>query len=310
MTLSMTDVLGPHNELPVIGIYGDMSSGKDFDAWTALAGRCFVVGPPGGISKPAVASGYGLDPKLFGGARTIEAATQRIRATVQAFPRRFLGVIVTDVSVLSAGTFNALRPQIPKNKNFEFWERFGMIHTEFVEVIRWCGLLGIMSGHVKVGGVNKIDGRFYKGGLKTPGRETTKILTHSLDMALRCGSDPDRYGPWKGVYYARNNHPDWHQKDRHHSPGFEVIPQNVAELLRLAGYRLPRPPGLEWQEQWVEGIAQKVVAGASPRKVAPKVIRHLQAKGVPEALTYWTVRDGLDRASLRQISANQLINAF
>lgn len=137
----------------------------------------------------------------------------------------------------------------------------------------------LRKGGPQVGSTNKVD--------VLPGASTTVLRSISDET----GADPW----WPRLFSADPTDPRWIGGDRHNvlSRLNPTGPHNLRELLRAAGIIMPRWPGLEWQDEWAQLVADGLAAGHTLRDLAHHAAAHLQ--GVNPAHIQWAVRDGLAR---------------
>ena len=148
------------------------------------------------------------------------------------------------------------------------------------------------------------DGRFIRGGPKLPGKMPEDFPT-VCDLVLRTALDKNRLG-WHGVYRCSIDDPNYVTKDRHGVTP-DPAPMNVAEILRLAGYGILRAPGLEWQEELVEGVCNMLLDipldnkyNAASQEVAREAVEVARSQSDNDMHIRWVLRDGFDRAVLKR----------
>lgn len=120
------------------------------------------------------------------------------------------------------------------------------------------------------------------------------------DIVLRASHDPNRK-PWPAVYRCSND-PSYIMKDRYNvATVIDPAPMNLAELLRAAGIDVERHPSFEQQEDMVESIAQTIVSlhPGDQVKLINEYFLKLKEAGVSVPFARWTLRDALDRATIR-----------
>jgi hypothetical protein len=113
-------------------------------------------------------------------------------------------------------------------------------------------------------------------------------------------------GQFKGVYRTRDSSGSWVLKTR--VGGFampEIMPMNLAEILRSEGYTVARRADWPWQEDWVEHIAQSLAASYENRgAIFAESEARLLASGAHPGAVYWTLSDALARAIIRLARQN------
>jgi hypothetical protein len=99
------------------------------------------------------------------------------------------------------------------------------------------------------------------------------------------------------------------QGSRYNTP--DMAPMNLGEILRLAGYSIPRLPGLEWQEKLADALARRLCEVGLGNELAVKdalsrvLDKAMRSFTKSEAHAYWALRDGYDRAVLWTAQAVQ-----
>jgi hypothetical protein len=192
-------------------------------------------------------------------------------------------------------------------KGFDLWVELRARVILFRDLCRVAGIHVVLNCWEKVSSV-KADGTFVRGGPQLP-MKLPEEMPAMCDLVLRVIQDKTRQ-PW-GVSFQCNLDPKFVTKDR-----FGVVPHpapmNLAEILREAGFVLPRYPGLEWQEEVAETIAQNLLTndGSTDMKTAQEMYQALiQAGKTPKAVR-WAVRDGLDRTALRRAKQLRDMNFY
>jgi hypothetical protein len=131
-----------------------------------------------------------------------------------------------------------------------------------------------------------------------PSKKMTRKIPHIASMVLRAGMDVTRTdAPWQGTYNCELN-PEWYMKNRYGITG--LLPMNLGELLRHAGFQVPRLAGLEWQDAWAENVATRLTDGQSAAELKLKVKKAGTTAGFHPLHVRWAWRDGLDRFAIRR----------
>jgi len=153
---------------------------------------------------------------------------------------------------------------------------------------------------------------WFPGGPDIGNAAQTALLPGWFDTNLRSVVDNEYPDPWlSGALWADVRSVDWKTGDRN---GVAVngrkIPPNVRELLAASQtpYRLDRLPGLEWQDELADELAE-VVAVYGPRTAEVwQVISDTFKGNVPEAPRTpdeahlrWALQDGMARGILRRM---------
>jgi hypothetical protein len=137
-----------------------------------------------------------------------------------------------------------------------------------------------------------------KGGPSFPGQTRSK-LPAAADLLLRAEPREGTVG-WRYAYRVGSPHPDWLQGSRYGTP--DPAPMNLREILRHAGFTIPRLRGLEWQDDFADRVAQGVRENLGTPAAVVEVFQFAReaamARGVSEKHALWAIRDGFDRAIL------------
>jgi len=129
-----------------------------------------------------------------------------------------------------------------------------------------------------------------RGGPSFPYVRVQQAITHRSNLLLRAVVDPTRTYAWKVVYRAAD--PAWKGKDKVTTGGaVDPAPPNLRALLRRAGYRCPRAPGLGWQDEVAYGVVlPALLAGEAPQELMTRV--YAACVGLAPAHLDWAWRDG------------------
>lgn len=287
---------------PFVVIYGESGVGKTTEAIAAFPNGLFLAQP--GALKPAWhVLGIPLHPVSNGETRgryihvryleSVQKVLDHLaRVDVEVRPS---AVVLDDISLLAANTLRRMKPRYPEKGRgvFRLWADFRAIVETCADHARHLGIALVANAHVRPPSTDD-KGVYYKGGPMFPSKTLTKDIPHVADTVLRAALDAGRT-PWPAVYVAEPS-AEWFQKERHGFAG--LLPANLGELLRAAGYNLPRPKGMEWQESVAEAVAEAVLNGKAASDVCTRAVEKLRASGYDPRHVYWAVRDGRDRAEL------------
>lgn len=189
-----------------------------------------------------------------------------------------------------------------------FWGPLMNRIIEFRDACRDSGLNILVNLHYQPPFTDK-QGRHRKGGPKLPGDLGAEFVK-LVDEMFHGQPAP---GPMLGhprVFRYGPTYPDHHTGGRH-GTAFDFCPYNIGELIRAAGYRLRRAPGLEWQDDLAEKISEALLKpGGLERtseilKNAVDTIKRLGLSDNPLHVR-WALRDGVDRSIIARAKANPL----
>lgn len=303
---------GPYEHPCATLIFGPAGTGKSSATWATFAGRILWIGPPGGLKSASGLWAYPPPPKSTRDCWDIEAATALVRA-VAASPKlreRFIAIGVDDISVLVDRLYDRVKEEYAKKDTFAMWDHLLRAVRDFAVACREGGFYVVATAHLAPPNTDTNSGTFHRGGPAMPGKKLVAQVPHLFDISVRTQADDEIDGKWKIVWSAENGSPLYHEKDRHN-----VIPtrstDSLFEILRAAQYPIPRPPGLEWFEPYVEALAGALDAGKERRDVNRKIREKILAKSpsTPIQHVYWIVRDGYARHQIRA-GASSLLDSY
>ena len=292
-------------------LYGELKAGKTADALATFPAAIYVAAP--GALSPAEGLWGFSQPE----AHDLEtfADVQRCGETCRGAP----ALVIDDASLIADRTVNYYKARY---SGFDLW---GSVFTSAIKMrdsLRRRGMHVVMTCHPAPAETK--DGVRHKGGPAFPGQVRAK-LPAAADLLLRAesiGGGPANGAPgpagatgasliitsgppslgWP-MCYRTARHPDWLQGSRYHTP--DRSPMNLREILRAAGFPVPRLPGLEWQDALADAIAGQLATvgladGAKVRGVLAQARDYALTKLSREPRhVYWALRDGYDRALLR-----------
>lgn len=281
-------------------VYGVVKSGKTSDCIFSFPNAHYVA-LEAALKPGANVVGYEVPKNRITTVSRISDATQLLLK----LPRNITEVVVDDFSLLAETTFSLLE------KRYNGFRLFGELRDE---VLEFRNAARATNRHVTVtcheSAPTQKSGALVRGGPRLPGR-LPEDLPASCDLVLRTGIDPNRKGPWPGIYRCTASDPSYISGDRHGvTPDF--APMNLGEILRAAGYALSRAPGLDWMEPVVEGIATSLLAKPPDQEqaVINSAVNYMLTSCTNNKLhVRWALRDGIDRSILRRARSN-VLSAF
>ena len=274
---------------PVICTYGPAGSGKTADCGLSFPNFLFIAGP-GALQPIRQLGGYEPAQVQVNG---IEEASRVIQQMEKSGD--YEGVIVDDFSHMVEQTFAQLEGKYRSNK-LGMWGELRKLTLNFRDLARNAGCTVVLNCWEKA--PRNYDGKHQRGGPMLSGK-LPEQLPALCDLVLRCGIEPMRK-PWPGIYKCSLD-PDYVMKDRFNiCSRLGTVPMNLAEILRAAGIEVSRYKGLEWQEEIVEQVAQKIVSEGNDIMIANEFYRTLLSKEIDYRIARWTLRDAMDRAIIRR----------
>jgi hypothetical protein len=308
--------------------YAVFKSGKSADELAAFSDRAVYVAAPGALSCAEPLWGF-PQPK----ARDLETFADVRKLAEGNDVNGAIALVIDDASLIADRTVNYY-----KQKGLGGYDIWGAVFTSAIrmrDTLRRRGMHVVMTCHPLPASTK--DGVRRLGGPAFPGQVAAK-LPAAADLLLRAEPRPGVAGAVGGVelglgangtalapasgtpappssfgwpfVYRTSPHPDWMQGSRYGTP--DMAPMNLGEILRLAGFQIPRMKGLEWQEGVAQALASKLVEppglgdSARVRDILLKVKDYCLVKFTKtEAHVYWALRDGFDRAVLWTAAAGQ-----
>jgi hypothetical protein len=302
--------------------YAPLKYGKTGDELAAFPGAVYIAAP-GALS--CAESLWGFEQPR---ARDLETFTDVRKLAEGNDMDGAVALVIDDASLIADRTVNYY-----KAKGLTGWDIYGATTGSAIrmrDTLRRRGKHVVMTCHPLPAGTR--DGVRHLGGPAFPGQIAAK-LPAAADLLLRAeprpgaaatvggadlglganGATPTASAPasfgWPFVYRT-GPHPDWMQGSRYGTP--DMAPMNLGEILRLAGFAIPRMKGLEWQESVANQLAQRLIEPPglgdatyvrdSLLKVKDACLARITKT---EAHIYWGLRDGYDRAVLWVAAAGQ-----
>jgi len=310
--------------------YDVLKSGKTACVLAAFGDRAVYIAAPGALSPAEAVWGF-PQPK----ARDLETFSDVRKLAEGNDVNGAVALVIDDASLIADRTVNYY-----KMKGIGGYDLWGAVFTSAIrmrDTLRRRGMHIAFTCHPAPAGTR--EGVRHLGGPAFPGQIAMK-LPAAADLLLRgegragMGSSaadvdlgagggaapaptaivasaapaPSSFG-WPRVFRTAL-HPDWMQGSRYGTP--DMAPMNLGEILRLAGFQIPRMKGLEWQESVAQALANRLIAapglgdGNYVRDSLLRVKDYCLVKFTKtEAHAYWALRDGFDRAVLWTAAAGQ-----
>lgn len=141
---------------------------------------------------------------------------------------------------------------------------------------------------------------------EVPSANQVQAVPGWADLVAPLGQDPNSLDPfWRATLQVDPFDQTFISGDRTNVCGPNT-PANLREVLRAsqASYALPRYPGLEWQEQWVQWVFERMISGVPALAAAEEVFANFGAYAAPdtpgERHVLWAVQDGIARYTIHQ----------
>ena len=301
------------------GTYGVSKSGKTTDNLYSFPGA-FYLAPPGALKPSVNVVGYAVPAQNMYDPKSVPDATAKLKE-VARLGRHKVGV-VDDFSMLCELSFALL-----EGRGLSGWKLWGALADEVLEFRdtgRRLGMHLLVNMHER--GPAMVNGSAQRGGPKLPGK-LPESFPAGCDIILRAAPGASNFGSkfgWANVYKCNPNDPGFVTGDRHGVTP-DNAPMNLGEILRAAGYEIPRAPGMEWMDRAVEAVTDVLLRGGSVndaanlQAAAPWLVGQMVTlpfyaamkdtqEGQRQTLLHarWVLRDAYDRAIIQRSRSNPL----
>ena len=287
----------------MVTIYGKPKQKKTSDALAAFPTALFL-GVPSAITLVAQ-NELGFTPSVHPDPpkNLVELVTLLRSLADTGKALEYGAVVVDDLSHMCKHSMLEWTEQAPtgrsgKKDRFFPYQQLNQHLLEIAHLSRHLGVHLAMTFHERMPGTNA-DGRFCPGGPDVPSRNQVETLPSWCDVNIRAMVDPNYPDPWfPSIYYCDPTNPEWVTGDR---TGIctRKTPGNLREILRASesNYRLSRLPGLEWQDDVAQSVADDMLKGTAVRDAIQSAVSgrtdnplHLR----------WACQDGIARGVLLQ----------
>lgn len=289
---------------PFIAVYGETNTGKSVDLVSFAGNRGLLIAQPGALRVGRTVLGLDIATNV------VEVSTmEEVPAWVQyARDNGFTAVGIDDATLLMKrsaalalerfSTYNAKTGK--SGIDFAMYSHLAKIVTDVSTAARWCNLPCLMTFHVQ-GASENDDGEKFPMGPDLSWRKLVRHVPHESDITILSQPLPMGAKAWDTRANCDKRTVDKILVgDRFDVAAPVSGPLNTAELVRAAGYPLPRPTGLEWMESYVENLAQAILASGEEEKAWEPFRAALAQAGVIPPHVRWVRRDGTHRARIRR----------
>ena len=303
----------PEDTLPnvMITIYGKPKKKKTSDALAAFP-RALFLGVPSAITLVAQ-NELGFSP-------SVHPDSPKNLTDLVSMLKRFAEIsdkashdalVVDDISHLCQRsmlewTENGPAGRSGKKDRFYPYQQLNQHLLEIAHTSRYLGVHLLMNFHERTPGTNS-EGRFCPGGPDVPSRNQIETLPAWCDINVRAMVDPNYPDPWfPSIYYCDPTDPEWVTGDRTGMCTTKT-PGNIREILRASesNYKLSRLPGLEWQDDVAQSLADDMLGGAA----VPDAIQSAVSGRTDNPLHLrWACQDGIARGVLLQQAERSLFD--
>ena len=293
---------GPWGEPACICVFGTQGTGKSTDIASAFP-DAWLFGLPGGVRSASNLIGPDLYSEMrerFIAISSLHQVTEYL-ALMAAGKMERRPIIVDDGSLLAGNLHDLLRPAFTSKQNFAFWATLKQHVRALRNASRIAGVHVAINAHPIEGApkwvVDERSGEreFVKAGPLFAGKSITPEIVYCFDMVLEVRRDDERArnGLWPSVYWSEPSSTTHNVKDRHaivEGP----TPMNLREIMKAAGYVMPRPRGLEWMDGVSALVAKRLDAGEERGEVFRDLLKKLASKVQNRHHIGWSLRDAFD----------------
>ena len=279
-------------------IYGPSKTGKSVCTGAVGAAGLFIA-PPGGLLS--VQTYLGLVKLNIMVPTNVESA---VRLIEEQGPK-YRTIVVDDFSLLVERTVRQLETKLTG------WEMWGALRAQVMRIRDVAREATVAGTHVifncHESPPRTSSGKYVRGGPAMPGQLPEQFSTYN-DVVARVVYD-ETAAPWR---FVLSTTPDSQYVAGDRLSIFpRQAPMNLAEAMRAAGFTVPRPKALSWQEKIVAALAEKVQAAglAHWRNVLKPAAETLSGKH-PIPHVRWVLQDALHRAILAQAKSNMIEDMF
>ena len=281
-------------EKALVMIYGSSGSGKTTDCGYSFPNGLFIAAR-GALQSIRHTCGY--EPATIE-ATTIDDATKTLTKVTQQ-GGKYDAIVIDDFSFLAEQTMAFWEK---KTSGFTLFKKLRDSVLGFRNAARYANAHVVLNCWIQPP-KTKNDGSYVRGGPMLSGKLPEQVPA-MCDLVLQCSEDQGRQ-PWKGTYKCDYNS-KYVMKDRFGlCYALSPAPMNLGEILRQAGYDISRLKSLPWQEEVVEKFSMELESSSDVYGKANELYAQLLSKGIDYRAAQWTLRDALDRMTIRRALSTQ-----
>lgn len=296
----------------VVLLVGEAGVGKSVENIYSWAGCGLFVAQPNALAGQTSVVGTDISSRTVQLGR-MEQVPDIIRAAGAA---GYAAVVIDDASLLMKNTIALTRDRFKtvsksggEGYDYGMYTFWSGVLQDVAYTARWAGVHVILNAHVQPAYTDKATGEFFKAGPDFDWKKLVRVMPHTADLVLQAVTRPPSAPEWDTRADCDRNDPSVMMKDRFTVMPARGGPLNTAEVLRAAGYNIPRPSGLEWMNDVAEWVATEIAAGKPEADVTKAARAQLDGKVHPFH-TRWALRDGVHRGRLRKHAATSVLAGF
>lgn len=230
--------------------------------------------------------------------------------------RQYGAVIIDDASHICDRSMMVWNEEAPAGKSgkkdkFYAYQQLNKHLLMLSGLARHMGVHLAFTFHERMPGTNA-EGFFCPGGPNVPSRNQVETLPSWCDINVRAMVDAIYPDPWfPGIYFCDPTSPDWVTGDRT-GVCWAKTPGNLREILRASagGYQLSRVPGLEWQDELADSLADRIMETGDVQGSIKAISEEhpLFKAGYQQIHLRWACQDGIARATFQKRKARNLFD--
>ena len=304
------------NPTVMVTVYGKPKKKKTSDVLAAFP-TALCIGVPSAITLVAQ-NELGFTPAVHPEPpQTLhELVTLLDYVSRTGMAKQYGAIVIDDASHICDRSMMVWNEEAPAGKSgkkdkFYAFQQLNKYLLMLSGLARHMGVHLAFTFHERMPGTNA-DGFFCPGGPNVPSRNQVETLPSWCDINVRAMVDSTYPDPWfPGVYFCDPTNPEWVTGDRT-GVCWAKTPGNLREILRASagGYALARVPGLEWQDDVADELADLIVESGDVLGSIKKIsVEHPRfSDGTQQIHLRWACQDGIARATFRKRKARNLFD--
>lgn len=295
--------------------FGVTGGGKSMDDVMSFAGNGAFLAQPGALRGLGTVAAYPQLQERVVHIENMEQANDMLPALAAA---GWGAAIVDDASLLMHNSMNAARERFKtvnaktggEGIDREMWSYLRALIVRAAHTSRWLGIHVVWNCHEQPAFTDPKTTERYLAGPDFAWAKLVKIAPHEADLVMRVLKPDPRNKEWDTRADCNESDPSSYQKDRFDRAIPNSGPLNTAEILRAAGYVIPRPPELAWMEEVAQTISEWMQQGATEDQARTLWKDRLLGAGVALEHVRWALRDGVHRGRLAVYRRTAIYNSL
>lgn len=323
----------PQMDPAMLFLVGGLGKGKSTENVYSWAGCGLFLAQPGALRVAESTVGFSVADRTM----KVSTLSEVVAIMPSARSAGYGAVVIDDVSLLMGNELEMLRERYGQrvtDKNVskyagrvigdiigvdrQMWTDAKSIVTTLGRTARHLGLHVVLNGHLQESYKDEDTGQMVPAGPDMGWKRVVKTIPALADGLYNVVDPPLGAAPWDTRCAVDLTNSMLLAKDRFNAIHSKSGPLNTAEVLRAAGFSIPRPRGLEFLEGVAEHVAGQLAGGAldhngylpNEKAVTTPMMNHLLSQKVPEWAIRWGLRDGVHRARIRAFKSGSTLAGF